>query len=119
MTRKQKKQTVTCDEICQIPLTPDLVEEAVSISVKTDDIFPSIMGLCQEGYSLQIMYDQERYTWSVRLAGISPECVNAGKMLYGNGDELSLAFASLYVKHFLVSKGKIWGNTPTTVRRIS
>jgi len=118
MPKKNRKTTVSCDEICQIALTPELVDQAISLSVKTDKIIPEIMGLCQEGYSVQILYDSDRESWSVRLAGISPDCVNAGRMLYGNGEELELAFAALYVKHFLASGGKTWGNTPTNARTL-
>lgn len=119
MAKKKNKTTVTCDEICQIPLTPEYVDKALSLVVKVDEVVAKIMALCQEGYSLQIMFDDDRETWSVRLAGISPDCANSGKMLYGNGDELSLAFCALYVKHFLASEGGTWANTQTSARRIS
>jgi len=119
MPQKKQKNTVTCDEIVQIALSPEMVDQAISLSAKMDTVMPAVFALCEQGYSLQVLYDSERELWSVRLAGISPECKNAGKMLYGNGEGLQEAFASVYVKHFLVSDSQIWATISKSARRIS
>lgn len=112
MKRKEKRATVKCTEVVQVPLLPEYVEKVASLLLEISAIKEALMEETTKGYSLTVMYDPDNEQYTVRLAGTYQHCDNPGLLLYGNGESLDLAWVSLYIKHFLVSGGGVWVNTP-------
>ncbi len=110
---------VVASEVVQMSLFPETVEALESAVISVDELFTSLASLAEEGYSFSVLYDFKRKLYSARLAGVFDSCLNAEKLLYGNGDTLELAVLSLYGKHFLQSGGKTWVATATSGRRMS
>lgn len=113
MANFTRKTTVKATQVVQIALLPEHAEDIEHCVLKFSDTFNRVLELTKEGYNLTIAYDTEREKYSVRLAGVESQCVNAGKLLYGNGKDVVYAFASVFVKHFLVCKGLNWETSVT------
>jgi hypothetical protein len=108
---KNLRKQVIASEVVQIPLLPEHVTEIKSLVTNIGQVVTEVFDLTKSGYSVNIMFDAEKETYSVRLAGVTEGEKNSGHLLYGNGKTWELAFASVYVKHFLISKGGTWVNT--------
>lgn len=119
MAKKQSRTIVVCSEVVQIALLPEHVENIDSYLIKIQDLMYQVLQLTEDGYSINIQYDPDMGTYSVRLAGITPDKVNTGKLLYGNGESVELAFVSIWIKHFLVSNGSRWEGSQKTTRGLS
>lgn len=103
-----KTPTVDCRIVVQVSLLPDMVANANDMLVNIQDIIGDVMSLTTVGYSVTCSFEPLTGQYTVRLAGIHKNCDNAGKLLYGNGKTIEHAFVSVYLKHFLASKGGIW-----------
>lgn len=105
---RNKRSYVACTEVVQVSLFPEVVENVESMVFDAQGIVQVFEELAKSGYSVTIMHDSGQGKYSVRLAGIDEDCVNAGKLLYGNGVTFMDAFLSMYAKHFLISKATKW-----------
>lgn len=119
MARKDRKKTIVAHEVVQIPLLPEHAEQIKSEGLTVEAMFWKLYALTLEGYSLTFVADTDDNQYTARLAGIYPECKNASKLLYGNGSTPEKAIVSLYIKHFLVSKGGQWASISQTFSDMS
>lgn len=106
-----KQPTIKAHTVVQLALTPDVISKAETLVHEMDNVLIALLDECMKGYSLTVQYDSDQQQWSARFAGIRSECVNAGRLLYGNGKSATYALLSLYMKHFLVAKGGVWQST--------
>lgn len=102
----QKK--VEFKEVVQYALLPEDVSRVVAYLAEPSDVLEAMEQLAMTGYEVAIQRNEKHENFSVCLKGVSPECVNAGKWLYGNGKTLSGAFCSAAFKHFEIFKQGEW-----------
>jgi hypothetical protein len=93
---------------------PEIVQELLSMKVDTTQLLEALNPLLLEGYALNLTYDATDSRYTARLAGVNQSCVNAGKLLYANGQDIKSTLLALYGKHFLVSRDGVWEGTQPT-----
>lgn len=119
MAKNRTRTIVTCTEVVQIALLQDHVDNVTAMLADYDQILDDVLGLADDGYSINFMFDPESKKYSVRLAAVTPGMPNEGKMLYGNGTTRQQAVIAIYIKHFLQSNGGNWVPTVTATSGMS
>lgn len=106
---KKRTARATFREVVQIPLLDGASEQIIAIESNPTELVAQLEDLIYAGYEVSFVLDGdggEQVT--CRLFGASPDCPNAGYMLYSNAPTWQGALAVSCYKHFLSAKSGTW-----------
>lgn len=101
-------------EVIQYALTPEEAPKVVAYLGTAKDILEAIEILTLQGYEVAIQRNEKHENFSAAIKGVSFDCVNAGKWLYGNGKTIEGALCSACYKHFVVFSQGEWKQRTVT-----
>jgi len=111
---KNSDKEVKFLRIVQLPLMPDMVTEIQRMVINKPELEHLFFAQAAEGYAMTLK-PNPRGGFSASAMQASPESVNAGKMVFGNGADEYLAAASVLLKVEALNSNVDWDTVESSL----